>query len=1084
VLTFDDLTNQILVASNSRLKLIDKISQRDLLRQVVEQALGDRKLTFFAGAASRSGFVGLLADHITELKRRGVTPGKYAATTTRGSGGLEYRELAQLYTDYESLLLKHSLIDREGAHHAACDALAKNRCNRFQQLELVVADGFTDFTSTQQQLFQLLSQRAEQLYLSLPAASAVDEKSSRPDLFAKTTATLQELQHRFSKLELHRISARPLPNPAIDHFAAHVFAHPKQLPAMPRAAEAGLTQIEIVQAAGAHDEIIQIARRIKGHLTASDKPTTRPGDILVVFRSVANVASRVREVFTQFGIPFHLDDTPLVATAPAIKTLVDLLQLDADDWPFRRLIAILTNNTLTAFDSASRRAAEWLVRDLQISSGRAALVARAQSLANNSAEPGERSEHLEHRVAAAAIASPALVKLATALGALPNEATPTEWCAALADVGRALGLPYFVDTTPGWHALRLGEGRGESTTSPRPSKTQGVPPEDHAAWSAMVANCAALERLDAWLGHPPRKLTRDAFLKTLRDIAANTSLPLAHNESGRVRILAATAARNLSAKHLFLAGMSEQAFPSPESPGRLATDGEYRQLADSAQKKNTKAAKSPAASRSQEEMLLFYEVLTRAEQSLTISYPALDDKAQTLPPSPYVLELERLLAAGGHTDRITRSTPQLSPVPSRSAEPRRTSNPESRSSPGTYSIADWRIQAAAHAIATDGDRNLLASIFANRDSQPFAGAIDSGLRIVHSRARGDSFGPAEGLLTSPAIAARLAQRFGPKHTWSASQWETYATCPFRFFMGHVLGLEPLGDLVLETNFARRGSRLHDVLAAFHRDWVELQTNTFSSPEEKEAAFLAHLQQVANERTASARHEGIDAALQDLDRRQILKWAGVHFKHQTKYERGWQDLDASMTPTHFEFRFGPERSSDSLTDPDSTKTPFILKIGDEQIRITGQIDRIDVGTLDGKQVFSVIDYKSGRRASLKHEQLETGQQLQLPLYVEAAQLLVFKNEAAPLQAGYWGMASGFDSRGMLASHKEEAPDWKGTQSTVHELIHTFIANIRRGNFPVDSRDKDCTGTCDYRMTCRVAQVRSLGKTQWPDADTNS
>ena len=58
-------------------------------------------------------------------------------------------------------------------------------------------------------------------------------------------------------------------------------------------------------------------------------------------------------------------------------------------------------------------------------------------------------------------------------------------------------------------------------------------------------------------------------------------------------------------------------------------------------------------------MLLFYEVLTRATERLTISYPALDDKAQDLPPSSYVTELERLL--DGHAT-IRRTEPQLSPA--------------------------------------------------------------------------------------------------------------------------------------------------------------------------------------------------------------------------------------------------------------------------------------------------------------------------------------------------------------------------------------------------------------------------------------
>jgi hypothetical protein len=81
-----------------------------------------------------------------------------------------------------------------------------------------------------------------------------------------------------------------------------------------------------------------------------------------------------------------------------------------------------------------------------------------------------------------------------------------------------------------------------------------------------------------------------------------------------------------------------------------------------------------------------------------------------------------------------------------------------------------------------------------------------------------------------------------------------------------------------------------------------------------------------------------------------------------------------------------------------------------------------------------------------------------------------------------MGSGFDSRGALAGpHRDDRPTWEEIQNNVHGLIRKFINNIRQGNFPVDSRDDKCTSTCDYHMTCRVTQVRSLGKTQWPEPD---
>jgi hypothetical protein len=138
-------------------------------------------------------------------------------------------------------------------------------------------------------------------------------------------------------------------------------------------------------------------------------------------------------------------------------------------------------------------------------------------------------------------------------------------------------------------------------------------------------------------------------------------------------------------------------------------------------------------------------------------------------------------------------------------------------------------------------------------------------------------------------------------------------------------------------------------------------------------------------------------------------------------------------------------------------------------------------VDGQTVFNVIDYKSGRRASLKSDHLETGQQLQLPIYVEAAQLLLFDGKAEPFAAGYWSMGAGFDEKGALAVKKkdEPGPDWAATRTTVHALIRTFVDGIRKGDFPVASRDDKCTSYCDFHLTCRIAQARTSNKLWWPE-----
>jgi ATP-dependent helicase/DNAse subunit B len=359
--------------------------------------------------------------------------------------------------------------------------------------------------------------------------------------------------------------------------------------------------------------------------------------------------------------------------------------------------------------------------------------------------------------------------------------------------------------------------------------------------------------------------------------------------------------------------------------------------------------------------------------------------------------------------------------------------------------------------------------------RPLACSIDSALRIIYDRAHGDTFGPAEGLLTSPAVAARLAHRFGPKHFWSPSQWETYAACPYKFFLEDVLDLTPLGDLVLETDHARRGSRLHSVLASFHRKWPELRGDATMSSDDEQAHFLQQLKNIIDARIATASDVGIDAALLELDRRQIHKWAIKHFDHHVKYDGACSKRGARLEPTHFEFRFGPSRAG-ADDDPESVQTAFVLDIDGEKIHVTGQIDRIDVGTINGQTVFSVIDYKSGKKPSLRNEEIASGERLQLPIYVEAAQALVFKGSATPLVAGYWSMTGGFDAKGALAVEVEGDPvqRWQEVRSSVEERIRQFVQGIRRGAFPVASRDKDCTSYCDFRTVCRISQIRNLGK----------
>jgi hypothetical protein len=189
--------------------------------------------------------------------------------------------------------------------------------------------------------------------------------------------------------------------------------------------------------------------------------------------------------------------------------------------------------------------------------------------------------------------------------------------------------------------------------------------------------------------------------------------------------------------------------------------------------------------------------------------------------------------------------------------------------------------------------------------------------------------------------------------------------------------------------------------------------------------------------------------------------------------------------YFEFRFGPPRSDElDGEDPRSTNEPFRLQLGGEEIRVSGRIDRIDVGkNAEGRTVFNVIDYKTGRRPSLRTADMESGERLQPPLYVMAAQVLLFSDDKAqPYWAGYWSMESGINlsasySLSCVTDEGQPSEAWISLQTSIVDVIKRLVSDMRSGYFPVASRDDHCTSYCDFATVCRVAQVRSLGKS-WP------
>lgn len=1103
VSTFDGFAELVLAAAPQEIRPISSQIRRRIIARLLQRSAAAGELSYFAPIAETDGLVDLVTGWISELKRLEVWPEHFATACKKRGTAAKDKELVALYQAYQEVLASHQLYDHEGRFWTARELLQSGQWRPLDHLQLVVVDGFTDFTRTQYEILELLAQQAQELWITLP----LEADSKRPDLFAKTVKTRDELQRRFHKATLQEVARRKKSDwPTLDHIERQLFSSPQDAVPLKKS-----DRVEILAASRRLGEIEQVGRRVKELLVEEQ---VKPGDIAVVFRSLSESAPMVREVFRELGVPFYLDAEETLLASPALKALASMLSLHVEDWPFRSLLGLLSNNYFAPQWKEFRNGegtvvAELLVRSLQVPSEREALLRQARSRfehyrnlaglpevsgsstneepsdeelarfdsANNafqelqadddyaqeeetyssmeSTEPGviaqesvsSESVHGAAQRASETHAGLALLeRLAEAFDELPPKATLVEWGQGLHRLAESLGLLRVVASDP-----PDGSGTGIDTTD--------VAEIDRLACEQLFAVLAGGDRLSTWLSEKPPELDASEFHSELLDLLQTEPLPRNRNETGCVRILAAGSARTLEIPYLFLAGLTERSFPQPERDG-LYTETEARTLISAG------VPLVDRLERNQEELLLFYEVVTRPSKRLILSYPALDEKAQPLSPSSYLLEVERACGAGV----IPRwEEPDLSPVP-RGTKP--------------LGFVDQRLIALDQLLK--GEPAPLARLLTHPPRADFPPQLLASLAATHARQRGDSFGAFEGVLSSPAAAKVLAAQFGPSYTWSASRLETYAYCPFRYFAGDVLGVQPLDELALEVDYGARGALLHAALSHIHRQ-LNLLAERASTPAELEVEeFIRQLDEalvamIAIRRAASR----LEEAQREVDRRTLARWGKQYHEQHTDYDAAYAQHELPLRPSHFEVRFGPRRRDAEEEDPLSTDEPFELKMGEEILRLTGRIDRIDRGVIDGQPVFNVLDYKSGRSAKLTAADIEAGIALQLPLYTMAAhELLLREYGDVPWQAGYWIVRErGFNQKQALVFYEQQAEllqpseAWKSLREKVLERVAAIVAGVRSGEFPMFSVDDTCTSRCEFRTVCRVNQTRSLEKV-WP------
>lgn len=314
--------------------------------------------------------------------------------------------------------------------------------------------------------------------------------------------------------------------------------------------------------------------------------------------------------------------------------------------------------------------------------------------------------------------------------------------------------------------------------------------------------------------------------------------------------------------------------------------------------------------------------------------------------------------------------------------------------------------------------------------------------------------------------------FGDDHVWSPTRLEIYADCPFRFFLEHLIRVRPLPDGDETLSPARKGSLIHETLAAFFCSWCAEGPRRITSSDIPAASALMRDVFTTCCRTGQNSSPAWDAMVIQLIGSDLIPGILDRF---ILFE---SERDTPLVPTLFEYPLGGNR--------DNTPGPGgFVTLGDGPgmpVRIQGTIDRVDI-TPDG--FFFIIDYKTG---SLQHRtrDITEGKALQLPLYLLALEVM-HRSDPVPLVGSggsYLNLGLRIRQKWPLldpamkdlvgSSRKPEIDDFRGVLKDCLDATRRHITGIRCGRFPVTHGICSSSRFCPYSGICRSDSFRIPGE----------
>ncbi|HZW38367.1 MAG TPA: PD-(D/E)XK nuclease family protein [Ignavibacteriaceae bacterium] len=712
-----------------------------------------------------------------------------------------------------------------------------------------------------------------------------------------------------------------------------------------------------------------------------------PHNICIVFNKIENYSHIVRDVFTLYGIPFNLTDRFQLSSSYPIISIINFLEIIENRFYYKNVFRALSGKYIS-FPNFDLSNLLEVANELRLIADYNKWVQKInEKLNDEELEDWEKKRYNK--------AKEDIKKIYKSLKEFDKELSINEFKKAFKNLINEFNIPIKM--------VNGDEGSIEKNI--------------RALFSFEIIVNEVLDLL--LLEHSKEeKFKLEYYLNTLRTAVSSTRYNLRERINYGVQITTLNEIRGLSYDYLFFSGLCEKDLPTRYSPEIFY----YKEIYDAKIKNHIV-----------EERYHFYQTLCSWNNvALYLTYPNKGDR-QELIESNFLSELSNLI---GFAEYEKKKKDDKVSLVNRIYSLDEVKEYED----GLYCVEDYLKH---RGVKQEESVEDFENIFNDK-------SLSEALRIEKEKGNEESIYSGyilEGL--TPEQRSFINDLKGKE--FSISQLETYAKCPFKYFVDKILKIEGQEEPSEDVESIELGSILHAILFEFYTEFNKQGMNLRKDFKKAVELIFSIAEKYLN-------NDLFKSPYNFYEREKIL---GLNSKKENsilyKFLENEKENSNSFTPAYLEAAFG------NFYDKEKT---FIKEFEVDGVKLRGKIDRIDVSNNENK--FKVIDYKLSGKKPTKDD-LKDGLSLQLPLYLNAAKKILEEKDKEGYDESLAAIYSLKYKEGQLQENIiKEAPNNIGNTL---EHIKKYVNNISEGKFPLSrlqKKEEKVCRFCEYTAICRMSE----------------